>query len=121
MATHDSPGAPRGGRFLLPLLLLAAAPAPGDVADAEGRIRDACKAEENADTAKCDCYVDALKAALPDDSFAAMMAFAAATLGDDPAALAAVIDAAREDPDRYNAMLEAMKTATAQAAEVCGR
>ncbi len=108
------------GLLLLPFLL-AAAPAADDSADAESRIRAACKADANSDPGKCDCYVDALKAALPRDSFAAMMDFAAATMGSDPEALDAVIAAAREDPDRYNAMLEAMKTATARAAETCGR
>ncbi len=100
---------------------MAAAPADREAADAEARIRAACKADANADPDKCDCYVDTLKSALPRESFAAMMDFAAATMGTDQKALDEVIAAARADPDRYNAMLETMKTATAKAAETCGR
>lgn len=102
-------------------LVLAAYPAAAqiDAEEAESRIREACKAEEDTDPAKCDCYVGELKSILPTATYDSMMALAAAVMSEDMALLQEVLSSGEVDAGQLNEMVLEMQQALGAAEQRC--
>jgi len=87
--------------------------------EAESRIREACKAEDGTDPAKCDCYVTELKSILPADTYESMMALAAAVMSEDMALLQEVLSDGGIDAGQLNEMVLEMQQALGTAEQRC--
>lgn len=106
---------------LATLLAILAMPASAqiDAAEAERRIREACKAEDGTDPAKCDCYVTELKSILPAQTYDSMVTLAAAVMSDDMALLQDILASGEIDAGQLNEMVLEMQQALGTAEQRC--
>lgn len=111
----------------LGLMSLFSLPASGqadiavmDEGSAEEAIIAACKSEEGAEPAKCDCYVAELKSLLPASDYRRSVILAALAMTNEALPMLDFIRSEKLDAEAFTTLMEGMEKALKQAEQRCG-